>query len=121
MIPVVDIFAGPSGLGEVFSSVVDGKNRSVFDISLSIEMDSHAFETLKLRAFYRQFPSGAPPSTISISEAKLHERRCTRRISQKQKGPRISAGMLALAPKVRHLVPFVPRSTKQSGNTIHGF
>lgn len=61
MIPVVDIFAGPGGLGEGFSSVVDGKNRPVFDIALSIEMDTHAFETLKLRTFYRQFPNGAPP------------------------------------------------------------
>jgi len=61
MIPVVDIFAGPGGLGEGFSSVVDSKNRPVFDIALSIEMEFHAFETLKLRTFYRQFWNGAPP------------------------------------------------------------
>jgi DNA (cytosine-5)-methyltransferase 1 len=60
MIPVVDIFAGPGGLGEGFSCVTDAKNRPVFDIALSLEMDTHAFETLKLRTFYRQFPTGAP-------------------------------------------------------------
>lgn len=60
MIPVVDIFAGPGGLGEGFSSVVDERNQPVFDIVLSIEMDSHAYETLKLRTFFRQFPNGVP-------------------------------------------------------------
>lgn len=60
MIPVVDIFAGPGGLGEGFSSVVDARSRPVFEIALSIEMDPHAFETLKLRTFYRQFPDVVP-------------------------------------------------------------
>lgn len=60
MIPVVDIFAGPGGLGEGFSSVIKPNGRSVFDVALSIEMDPHAFETLKLRTFYKQFPESAP-------------------------------------------------------------
>jgi len=57
LIPVVDIFAGPGGLGEGFSSVVDRYRRPVFDTVLSIEMEPYAFETLKLRAFWRQFPA----------------------------------------------------------------
>ncbi|MGH7238935.1 MAG: DNA cytosine methyltransferase, partial [Candidatus Saccharimonadales bacterium] len=71
MIPVVDIFAGPGGLGEGFSSVLDIKNRPVFDIALSIEMEPHAFETLKLRTFYRQFPDGAPREYYQYLKSQL--------------------------------------------------
>ncbi len=49
-IPIVDIFAGPGGLGEGFSRVQDGK---AFKIVISIEKDPHAIQTLRLRAFYR--------------------------------------------------------------------
>ncbi len=56
-IPVVDLFAGPGGLGEGFSSLDD-----VFQILVSAEMDDSAHKTLQLRAFYRklkkQFPEG---------------------------------------------------------------
>lgn len=48
-IPIVDLFAGPGGLGEGFSSV----RGDPFRIIVSAEMDSHAHETLRLRAFYR--------------------------------------------------------------------
>jgi DNA (cytosine-5)-methyltransferase 1 len=53
-IPVIDIFAGPGGLGEGFSSV-PSRNKRAFEIKLSIEMDSNAHETLQLRSFVRQF------------------------------------------------------------------
>lgn len=49
-IQVVDLFAGPGGLGEGFSSSGDGKS---FEIIVSAEMDPKAWETLRLRAFYR--------------------------------------------------------------------
>ena len=57
---IVDIFAGPGGLGEGFSAVVDTRGNRAFDVALSIEEDNDAFETLKLRAFYRQFSDGPP-------------------------------------------------------------
>ncbi|WP_421317340.1 DNA cytosine methyltransferase [Aeromonas sp. 700377] len=50
-IPVVDLFAGPGGLGEGFSSLNDGK---AFEIRVSAERDPIAHETLRLRSFYRQ-------------------------------------------------------------------
>jgi len=53
-IPVIDLFAGPGGLGEGFMSIMD-KSKSVFDIKLSIEKDEHAHKTLTWRSFYRQF------------------------------------------------------------------
>lgn len=48
-IPIVDLFAGPGGLGEGFSSVADDP----FRIIVSAEMNSAARSTLRLRAFYR--------------------------------------------------------------------
>ncbi|WP_259640292.1 DNA cytosine methyltransferase [Pseudomonas syringae group genomosp. 3] len=49
-IQIVDLFAGPGGLGEGFSSFLDG---SRFKIIVSAEMDPVAHSTLRLRAFYR--------------------------------------------------------------------
>ncbi|MFP7754562.1 DNA cytosine methyltransferase [Thermodesulfobacteriota bacterium B35] len=60
LIPVVDLFAGAGGLGEGFSSYVDG-NKPVFDVILSIEMDKDAHNTLELRSFFRKFPHGEAP------------------------------------------------------------
>ncbi|NCC05266.1 MAG: DNA cytosine methyltransferase [Proteobacteria bacterium] len=52
-IPIVDIFAGPGGLGEGFSAYVDDSQSCPFEIIVSAEMDPHAHETLRLRSFYR--------------------------------------------------------------------
>lgn len=59
-IPIIDLFAGPGGLGEGFSALRrDGK--PVFKIKLSIEKDRFAHLTLRLRAFFRQFDDGKAP------------------------------------------------------------
>jgi DNA (cytosine-5)-methyltransferase 1 len=61
-IPIIDLFAGPGGLGEGFSGIREGKE-SLFKIRLSIEMDPWAHRTLLLRSFYRQFdPANVPAS-----------------------------------------------------------
>ena len=59
-IPIIDLFAGPGGLGEGFSSLLEAKKR-VFDIKVSIEKDEDAHRTLQLRAFTRQFGHGDLP------------------------------------------------------------
>jgi len=53
-IPIIDLFAGPGGLGEGFSSVLK-KNKRVFDIKVSIEKNENAHKTLEFRSFFRQF------------------------------------------------------------------
>lgn len=61
MIPIIDLFAGPGGLGEGFSSFEDkSKGAFPFQIGLSIEKDQFAHRTLKLRAFFRQFGKKPP-------------------------------------------------------------
>lgn len=62
-IPVVDLFAGPGGLSEGFASVIDGQGNRVFNISVSIEKDPVAHQTLTLRALFRQFPHGKAPNS----------------------------------------------------------
>ena len=48
-VPVIDLFAGPGGLGEGFS-----RSRTArFQVAVSIEKDEMAFETLRLRAAHR--------------------------------------------------------------------
>lgn len=61
-IKVVDLFAGPGGLGEGFSSFVDDKGHRPFKIALSVEKEPSAHATLTLRAFYRQFNDGQAPA-----------------------------------------------------------
>lgn len=62
-IPIIDLFAGPGGLGEGFSRWRSRDGKSVFKIRLSIEMDPWAHRTLLLRSFYRQFdPANVPAS-----------------------------------------------------------
>jgi DNA (cytosine-5)-methyltransferase 1 len=61
-IPVIDLFAGPGGLGEGFTSFKDSKKRSPFRIALSIEKDPQAHATLELRSFYRQFRDRRVPN-----------------------------------------------------------
>jgi DNA (cytosine-5)-methyltransferase 1 len=61
-IPVIDLFAGPGGLGEGFSSLLNEERNRIFKIKLSIEKDEHAHQTLELRAFLREFSVGQAPT-----------------------------------------------------------
>jgi DNA (cytosine-5)-methyltransferase 1 len=54
-IPVIDLFAGPGGLGEGFEA--GGR----FHIALSVECDPNAHKTLLLRSFFRQFDRNKEP------------------------------------------------------------
>ena len=59
--PVVDIFAGPGGLGEGFGSLDDGNGIPRFESVISIEREKFSFRTLHLRHFLRTFPHGEFP------------------------------------------------------------
>lgn len=60
-VKVIDLFAGPGGLGEGFSSLQPEADIRPFKIALSIEKDKYAHQTLLLRSFLRQFePAQAP-------------------------------------------------------------
>lgn len=59
--PVVDVFAGPGGLGEGFASLLGEKESPRFHCVTSIERDENSHKTLLLRHFYRRFPNGEVP------------------------------------------------------------
>lgn len=79
MIPVIDLFAGPGGLGEGFSALHRGQN-TPFRVVLSIEKDPIAHQTLKLRSFFRQFPTKNVPEEYydhlrgKLSSKELYDR-----------------------------------------------
>lgn len=54
-IKVIDLFAGPGGLGEGFSAFQTENGSFPFKIAASVEKEESAHRTLTLRAFYRQF------------------------------------------------------------------
>jgi DNA (cytosine-5)-methyltransferase 1 len=51
---IVDLFAGPGGLGEGFASLVED-GHAPFRIGISIEKEASAHRTLTLRAFLREY------------------------------------------------------------------
>ena len=59
--PVIDLFAGPGGLGEGFSSLTDADGHPRFSLRVSIEKDATAHRTLSLRALFRAFGKGHVP------------------------------------------------------------
>lgn len=60
-IPIIDLFAGPGGLGEGFSAFCLSGGQNPFKVMLSIEKESTAHKTLLLRTFLRQFPENSFP------------------------------------------------------------
>lgn len=61
-IKVIDLFAGPGGLGEGFSAY-RSKGDSFFKIAISVEKEASAHRTLTLRAVFRQFEQGKAPES----------------------------------------------------------
>lgn len=76
-IPIIDLFAGPGGLGEGFSSLLNTDGGRIFDIRLSIEKDHNAHETLRLRSFFRQFEKNeqVPEAYYKIFRQKSWQKR----------------------------------------------
>jgi DNA (cytosine-5)-methyltransferase 1 len=62
---IVDLFAGPGGLGEGFASL-DVGGQHPFHIGISVEKEASAHRTLRLRAFLRDHVSrhGALPEAF---------------------------------------------------------
>lgn len=57
---IIDLFAGPGGLGEGFSAFAGPDGHRPFHISMSVEKEPSAHRTLQGRAFFRQFGEEVP-------------------------------------------------------------
>jgi DNA (cytosine-5)-methyltransferase 1 len=73
-IPVIDLFAGPGGLGEGFSSL-GTPTSPVFRIRVSAEADRAAHSTLKLRAYYRSLLRSGNKKLIQLYYDYCHQDR----------------------------------------------
>lgn len=62
-VPVIDVFAGPGGLGEGFNAFESENGEYPFKTALSIEMEPSAHRTLRLRSFFRQFRRDRVPDS----------------------------------------------------------
>lgn len=103
-IKVVDIFAGPGGLGEGFSSfLADGK--APFKIVLSAEKDSVAHQTLTLRAFFRRFESSAdvPEEYYQIVRGEIEPKDLEGSLAKEWKEAEKEALLLELGPESARL------------------
>lgn len=106
-IPVIDIFAGPGGLAEGFSSVKDKDGNPAFDIRLSIEKDENAHKTLVWRSYYRQFLKNGLPvpdeyyTAMQVSNIKERESRIEEILNKTEEGKeaRIEARKIELGAK----------------------
>lgn len=95
---VIDVFAGPGGLGEGFASAHDEYEKPLFEIALSVERDEYAHKTLSLRHFLRHFPGGEIPddyysylrNEISLDELYTHHNKEFRKAQES--APRITLG-----------------------------
>ncbi len=68
---VIDLFAGPGGLGEGFSAFRDAQGDAPFNIAMSVEFEKMAHRTLLLRSFFRQFSDGAPDGYYEYIRGKI--------------------------------------------------
>ena len=74
---IVDLFAGPGGLGEGFASL-DVGGHAPFRIGISVEKEASAHRTLTLRAFLRAhewfYRNREGANAIAMREAGIEER-----------------------------------------------
>lgn len=96
--PLIDVFAGPGGLGEGFSSLVRGAKDACFRSAVSIEQDEFAHRTLLLRHFLKSFKGGALPEDYyrylkgDITLAELYEMHPDEKAHADRSAIRISLG-----------------------------
>ena len=101
--PVIDLFAGCGGLGEGFSTVVNGKDQFApprFFLALSLEKAKWPHRTLHLRHFFRAFPPGkAPDLYYEYLDGAIDSSELYARCSDADRKAKISALQVTLGPE----------------------
>lgn len=100
-VPVIDVFAGPGGLAEGFSSFCEEGERP-FRITLSIEKDANAHQTLQLRSFVRQFgPEDLPGDYFRYLRAELSRDELFANFPEQARAAEAEAWLKTLGPSSR--------------------
>lgn len=119
-IPIIDLFAGPGGLGEGFSSFTNS-GKSPFNLALSIEKDAIAHQTLKLRSFVRQFNNDVPEDYyhyIKTDKANISEYLYNSKFNKQHKAAESEAIKLALGPDNAKIENLIKERVKNSKNWV---
>ncbi|WP_082859465.1 DNA (cytosine-5-)-methyltransferase [Microbulbifer sp. Q7] len=77
-VTIIDLFAGPGGLGEGFSNC---KN-SPFEIAMSVEKEENAHKTLTLRSFYRKLKDKSLYIEYVTAKSKFSKNKVMKKIEQ---------------------------------------
>jgi DNA (cytosine-5)-methyltransferase 1 len=105
--PVVDLFAGPGGLGEGFASLPApyGRARRAFKTTISIEKDPAAHRTLRLRHFFRGFaPENVPNDYYQYLEGAITLEELYRRYPREASHAQHTAWLCELGEEPRESV-----------------
>lgn len=114
--PIVDLFAGPGGLGEGFSALHNGIGASSFHSIVSIEHNEFAHKTLTLRHFFRAFGHGeAPKEYYEYVSGEISKEELTAKYPQQWKKAEESALRISLGPESHDAVKKIIDS--RLGNT----
>ncbi|APL95571.1 DNA cytosine methyltransferase [Sphingobium indicum] len=116
----VDLFAGPGGLAEGFSSLRNAEGKRIFDIALSVEKEPSAFATLRLRAFTRQF-TALPDCYYQYLAGEITRQTLADRYPEEWKAAEDETAMLELGTEdaQQALDPCLDRIRKEAdGDTI---
>lgn len=98
--PVVDLFAGPGGLGEGFASAPGAADAPRFRTAVSIERDQFAHQTLLLRHFVRSFPAGeAPEDYYAFLSGRITQAELFARHTEAYRHAQLSALRISLGPE----------------------
>jgi len=103
--PIIDLFAGPGGLGEGFACLMDSRRASVFKSVASIERDNDAHKTLLLRHFFRDFQnSEVPDAYYDYLAGNIEQNELIKKFPRQWQEARTSALKISLASETHDQV-----------------
>lgn len=115
---IIDLFAGPGGLGEGFTKYREANGGYPFQILISAEKDKAAHATLRLRSFLRQFGDSIPEEYIAFHSGRISISELAARYPKKWKAADEEARLLVLGTPSAQLEmdSAIRRAKKQFGD-----
>jgi DNA (cytosine-5)-methyltransferase 1 len=103
--PIIDLFAGPGGLGEGFSELYNSNDSRVFKSVASIERDEFAHQTLLLRHFYKSFKrQDVPDDYYAYLEGRIDKEELIEKNSTNWEHAKVTALKISLGEETHNEV-----------------